>query len=426
MVRRGSNLWHATAELPLAAPSLAANCTADLVIVGGGFTGCAAALEAARMGASVLLLEAQEVGHGGSGRNVGLVNAGLWLTPEKINAEMGATDGQRLTAALAHGPDEVFDIIEREAIACEATRNGTLHLAHTPHGMADLHERQRQGRDVGMPLDLLDRDETTRRTGSQAFHGALLNPEAGTIQPLSYVRGLARAAMRAGAVVHERSPVTRIAREGGDWVISANGHEVRARALLQATNAYPAAGAKPDSARYVPVYYCQFATDPLPGELRKAILPGGEGCWDTALVMTSVRRDKDGRLILGAIGNGEGLGARLHAGWAARKLRHLFPDLPEVTFAHGWSGRIAMTGDHIPKLLSPGPRAYSVFGYSGRGIAPGTIVGVAAAQALLHDKPELLPLPAVETYSENFTVARAAYYEFGAAVTHGLACRGRR
>ena len=161
----------------------------DLAIIGGGFTGCAAALEAATSSASVCLLEANEIGFGGSGRNVGLVNAGLWLKPDRIIAALGNTEGERLISQLSRAPDRVFALIDRYQIQCEATRNGTLHCAHSRSGLRDLEDRFEQGEHFGAPHQLLDARETAMRTGSSEFCGALFDPRAGTIQPLSYCKG---------------------------------------------------------------------------------------------------------------------------------------------------------------------------------------------------------------------------------------------
>lgn len=415
------NLWRVSSREPFTANPLAGDREVDLAVIGGGFTGCAAALEAARQGASVCVLEAQTVGHGGSGRNVGLVNAGLWLPPEAVMAQMGAGPGRRLIDTLAKAPERVFDLIASEGIDCEATRNGTLHLAHAPAGLRDLQERHRQGTALGAPLRLLDRGETARRTGTSTFHGALFDPRAGTIQPLSYVRGLAQAAVRAGAMVHEHSPVTQLSYDAGHWRLASKGHTLRARRVLVATNAYHLGLSEPFAPQIVGVHYCQYATDPLPAAQRETILAGGEGCWDTALVMSSFRLDQAGRLIIGGIGNGAGVAGALHAAWAARKLARLFPALKGQPFRHGWSGRIAMTGDHIPKIVAFGPDAYACFGYSGRGIGPGTVVGTEAARALLSGTTRDLPLDPLPRHEERFTRTRAAYFETGASVIHALA-----
>lgn len=417
------NLWRASSAESFSAAPLAADLTVDLAVIGGGFTGCAAALEAARQGASVAVLEAESVGHGGSGRNVGLVNAGLWLPPETVVAQIGPEAGSKLIQALGLGPARVFALIAREGISCEATPNGTLHLAHSPAGFKDLAERHRQGVALGVPLRLLDAAETARRTGSTAFHGALLDPRAGTIQPLSYVRGLARAAVAAGARIHEGSPVTSLTRQGDLWIIAANGHTLRAKAVLVATNAYHLGIGAAFRPRFVAVSYCQFATAPLSAAQRAPLFPGGEGTWDTAPVMSSFRTDQAGRLILGGIGNSEGPAGPIHAAWARRKLAALYPALKDQPFEHAWRGRIAMTADHIPKIVAFGPNAMACFGYSGRGICPGTVFGTDTAQALLSGDPGGLPVTPVTAYDERFTTLRGAYYEAGASLVHATALR---
>jgi len=399
---------------------LAGNKTVDLAVVGGGFTGCSAALQAARQGASVCLLEAGEIGDGGSGRNVGLVNAGLWLPPDSVISKMGLDAGQRLIDILAQAPSFVFSLIEREKIECEATRNGTLHLAHSKSGLADINSRFEQSRQRGAGLKLLDESETARRVGSTAFKGALFDARAGTIQPVSFCRGLANAAIRAGASVHTRSKVTRVNYRDGVWAVEANGQTVRAKSLLMATNAYHLGMTDLVYPAFSTITFSQFATAPLSETDREKILRGGEGCWDTALIMSSFRMDQAGRLIVGGIGDIKGLGAKVHYGWANHKLRSIFPALAHHRFEHAWRGSIGMTDDHIPKIVKFGPSALACFGYSGRGIGPGTIFGTQAADALLFNSDAELPISPIKSYSEKFMELKSTYYEFGATCTHAL------
>jgi glycine/D-amino acid oxidase-like deaminating enzyme len=262
--------------------------------------------------------------------------------------------------------------------------------------------------------------ETARRTGSRAFHGALFDPRAGTIQPLSYARGLARAAIRAGARLHEHTKVSRVVRDGDSWLVSANGRTVTAKSLLLATNAYFEGVDIAVKPQFVGVSYCQFATAPMPEPVRADILAGGEGCWDTAMVMSSFRTDRAGRMIVGGIGDAGGAGAAIHAGWARRKLRQVYPQLADLPFEHSWHGLIAMTGDHIPKILRLGPSAYACFGYSGRGIGPGTVFGTRTAAALLEGHAGELPMASVSVHTERFIGAQQVYFETGAVLTHAV------
>ncbi|AZY96031.1 FAD-binding oxidoreductase (plasmid) [Paracoccus sp. Arc7-R13] len=414
------NLWNASSTVECTAGPLAEDRTVDLVVVGGGFTGNSAAVEASRRGASVAVLEAETIGHGGSGRNVGLINAGLWVPPEEVIRTMGDAAGHKLMAALAEGPSRVWRLIGDLGIACEATPNGTLHLAHSAAGVRDLQDRHRQGLAMGWPLSLLDATETARRTGSRSFFGALFDPRAGTIQPLSYARGLARAARAAGAHLHDGTKVTCVQRQGDMWVVTANGHTVRAKSLLLATNAYfngIEMGFRPE---IVAVSYFQLATAPMPARLRDSILSGGEGCWDTAVVMSSFRIDQAGRMIVGAVGNLEGPGRPVHAAWARRALARVYPQLADLPFEHDWRGRIAMTGDHIPKIVAFGPNAYACFGYSGRGISPGTVFGTQAAIALLEGDERVLPIAPIAAHHERMVRAKEVYYETGAVLAHSV------
>jgi glycine/D-amino acid oxidase-like deaminating enzyme len=413
---REQNLWWHTGGTPVEAMPLDGDAAVDVVIVGGGYTGCSAALHLAEAGADVRLLEAETVGHGGSGRNVGLVNAGLWTPPDEVEALLGAEIGRRLNTALAAAPDLVFGLIERHGIACEAVRNGTLHCAHSRAGLVDLESRYRQQSARGAPVRLLDAAETARRTGSSQFHGALFDARAGTIQPLAYVRGLARAAIAAGAKLHERSAATGTHHDGSCWKVATVRGTVAAPVLIQATDSYEQRDSQ--SPIYTPVHYLQYATAPLSDNLRRSILPGGEGCWDTAMVMSSFRLDAAGRMIIGGVGNLDGMGSVIHRGWATRKLAQLFPQLADQPFQHGWCGRIGMTSDHLPRVVEIGPRAISIFGYSGRGIGPGTTFGKAAAAWARGEGANAFPLPIAAQRLERFTTIKKCYYEFGSSLTH--------
>ncbi|MEX0303266.1 MAG: NAD(P)/FAD-dependent oxidoreductase, partial [Leisingera sp.] len=282
-----SSLWYQTCQENPAFPELTGEAEADLVVIGGGYTGCSAALKAAELGAAVCLIEADEIGSGGSGRNVGLANAGLWLPPEDINAELGTETGSRLSQLLAGAPEMVFSLIAKHGIICEPENNGTLHCAHAPAGLKDLQRRHAQLTAIGAPVELLSRKEAVQRTGSEAVHGALFDPRAGTIQPLAYVRGLARAAASAGAQLHGHSPATAIIRDGSTWHVATSKGSIRAKHLIMATNAYARAISGYEAPQVIPVHYFQAATDPLPAPLLDKILPMKEGCWDTALVMSS-------------------------------------------------------------------------------------------------------------------------------------------
>ena len=414
------NLWQDSNKNALQTIEYTGDTLVDLAVVGGGFTGCSAALTAAQTGASVTLLEAHLIGHGGSGRNVGLVNAGLWLPPESVIKRLGQAAGQRLNTALAAAPAQVFDLIERHGIDCEPQRNGTLHLAQTKAGLANLRDRLRQQQALSAPVALLTAKETAQRVGSNAFYGALHDARAGTVQPLNYLRGLARAAIDAGAELHENSPVLALRHMGDHWRVILKGGDIRARRLLIATNAYHKDTQGQDAPECSVVNYFQLATAPLGDDMQAGILRGGEGCWDCANIMTSVRRDRAGRVILGGMGEFDRTG--IHRAWAERKLIQIFPQLTGHSYTHFWSGKIMMTADKLPRIQRL-PLGYAIFGYSGRGIAPGTLMGGAAATALLNGDESGLPLDPTGAYVENLPRAKSVFYETAALAAHLVGAR---
>ncbi|PYG29578.1 NAD(P)/FAD-dependent oxidoreductase [Pelagimonas varians] len=412
------SLWFNTCQESEDTKPLTENAKADLVIIGGGYTGLSAALEAAQGGASVRVLEAESIGFGGSGRNVGLSNAGLWLPPDEINATIGLAAGERLSRILAQAPDKVFDLIARHEIACEPVRNGTLHCAHAPTGLSDLQNRFRQQTARGAPVQLLSREEAIARTGSDQVHGALFDPRAGTIQPLAYAVGLARAAQTFGAILHSKTPALDVKKAGALWTVQTPRGTVTAKKMIIAMNGYaiPIQGLK--TPKVIPVHYFQSATAPLSVEQAAQILPGKEGCWDTAMVMSSWRMDQDGRLIIGGMGQLGHIGQSAHLGWLKRKLTKMYPLLAEVTLQETWFGRIAMTEEYLPKTLLLDNSALINFGYSGRGIGPGTVFGTAMAQALLGGDLSVMPRAPIAQHNIAFAGVRQAYYEAGATLTH--------
>jgi len=414
MTQTGGNLWQATAPGLAPFPPLEGAHQADIAVVGGGYTGLSAALTAAEAGARVVLLEGARIGAGASGRNVGLVNAGLWLMPEDMEARLGPANP--LFAALADAPAAVWARIARHQIDCEAAPHGTLHCAPDTAGLAALQARADQWQARQVPVRLLDAAEAAARTGARGLAGALFDPRAGTVQPLAYARGLARAAQDAGVALHEESAIHAARFEGGAWHLDLPRGRIRAERVIWAGNAYANGPAARPSKALTILPYFNFATDPLPPELRSQVLPGGEGAWDTAMVLTSWRLDAAGRFIIGSVGAlGTSMERTTHAAWAARRMGDLYPALRGLRFTHGWDGKIGTTPDAVPRLWQRGAGSFGVLGFNGRGIAPGTVMGAMLADAALGRSPlPELAAPVPDALRAPRALARRA----GAALWH--------
>ena len=412
-------LWERTAPPAPATAPLAGDVKADVAVIGCGYTGLSAALHLAEAGAKVAALEAVEVGYGAAGRNVGLVNAGMWVLPEDMIKVLGSDFGERALNLLGDAPAAVWDTIAKHVIDCEPAHNGTLHCAVGRAGAEEIAERARQWGARGAPVKLLPAEETAKRVGSSAYSGALLDMRAGTLQPLAYARGLARAAIGAGASIHTHSAVRSAERAAAGWRVATDRGSVTADWVVVATDAYGGAPWPQPRREQIHLPYFNFATAPLSPELQAAILPGREGCWDTKSILSSFRFDRAGRLVFGSVGALRGTGLAIHEAWAKRALRRLFPRIGSVAFEAHWYGMIGMTHDAVPRFHRLDDRVVAFCGYNGRGIGPGTVFGRTLADHILgRIAGKDLPLPVTAPDAPRFAALREAYYETGAQIAH--------
>ncbi|MFZ3084930.1 NAD(P)/FAD-dependent oxidoreductase [Rhodoferax ferrireducens] len=412
-----SSLWASTAAPDIEASALQEIVPADVVIVGAGFTGCAAALAMAQRGARVRLLEANVVGWGASGRTGGQVIPGLKFDPDEIEAMFGPDLGPRMVNAVGSVGDEVFGLIEQHAISCDAQRKGWLQPAFSTRSLNLALRRceswQRRGADVAP----VDRSEMARLLGTDHYLGGWEDRRAGHVQPMSYVRGLAGAAQRAGAVIHIDSPALSLTRQGTKWRVSTPQGAVDADQVLLATNGYTD-GLWPGLARtVVPMMSFQAATVPISEDLGKSILPEGHAASDTRRLLWYFRRDAHGRLTMGGRAPyREDLGAA-DADYVRNAVNRLYPQLSGTPFEFHWAGRVAMTQDHIPHLNRLDNGLWAALGYNGRGVGMATLFGRYLADLATGVPAEGIPFPVtsmrpIQGYPFTRLVARAlvSYY----------------
>jgi len=388
-----SPLWALTAPLAPQTPALTGERRADVAVIGAGYTGLSAALHLAEGGAEVAVLESAQPGAGASGRSGGQVVPLLKHDPDEIEAIYGPERGARIVELLKGCADLVFSLAERHHMECAPVRGGWLQLARTRAAARTLERRVAQWQRRQVPLRMLGRDEAIERSGSEAYVAALLHPGGGSVQPLAYTRGLARAAMGAGAAIHGDSPARALTREGGTWRVTTPRGAVLAGTVILATNAYTD-GFWPGLERtLLAVNSFQIATEPLDKAHGDQILPGGEVASESHRVFVYFRKDPEGRLVMGGRGSftqqeRPGLYRHLYRAAAER-----YPQLRDASWPHRWAGRVALTPDHMPHLHEPAPGLLAALGYNGRGVAMATVFGKLLAERALGAPQDQIPFP---------------------------------
>jgi glycine/D-amino acid oxidase-like deaminating enzyme len=408
------SLWSDTAEPDLDVSIPDGSFNTDVLVVGGGYTGLSTALHLALQGVSVILLEAKHFGFGGSGRNAGLVNAGVWQTPEHVEQQLGIPAGERFNRALRDSPDLVFELVRELAIDCDAERTGTINIAHKASALAYLENRFEQLQERGSGVKFLNAGQAESLSGSALYcHGGILDPNAGTIQPLKYARGLARAAIEQGAVLFQQAPLLSLEQVGSQWRAKTSNAILTADKVIMATNAYSddaCAGTKRSS---IPVFIFHCATAPLPVEVTQSILPNRHGIWDTRQLLTSSRIDKANRLVMSSAGSLHGFHSRLRQDWMKRLRDRLYPSTRGVEWSYNWSGQIGVTSNKILRVQELAPGLIAPTGFNGRGIGPGTVMGKQLANLLVTGNPVDFPFPLQSLKSEAWRSIKGAYYEYG-------------
>lgn len=379
------SLWSATAPPAPDCPPLRGGIETDIAIVGAGYCGLSAALHLAEAGKSVTVLEAHEPGWGASGRNAGHCTPDwTYHTPEGVTAIYGPDYGERLNDFQSGAGAFVFELIERHGIECDARQTGTVSVVRKGNdaALAGAHAKAEQWLRRGKAVEMLDEAAVSAQVGSDRFQAALMFHEGGNLQPLSFSRGLAGAALKAGATIHGDTPVTGIVRDGGGWRLTTASGDVRARQILLATNAHRSLLWPGLDKAYYPVASALGATPPVAPEIRNRMLPHGQSFAELGSGFFFFF-DAAGRLV---IGGGGGLGvnnnARDSAAWLGRRLNGVFPYLGPISFDYFWNGWLDVSPTKLPGLHELADGLYAAVGFSGRGVPTATAMGREAAQFL--------------------------------------------
>ncbi|WP_099558706.1 NAD(P)/FAD-dependent oxidoreductase [Hartmannibacter diazotrophicus] len=361
-------------------PPLIGDVAADVAIIGGGFAGLGAALRLAERGRKVVLLEANKIGWGASGRNGGQIHPGQRRDPDWMAERLGEDAARELLRLADFAREHQRELIARHDIDCDLCDG----LIEAVHRKRDLDHVYRHGEHLtkkwGLgPYQPLDAAQIAAKLGTDAYFGGLVDPTGGHLHPLKYALGLARAAVQAGAILHEQSRVLSI--DHGDKVrLKTKGGSVTADLLLMAGNGYLNSLDADLESRILPLNNFVLATEPLPEGLD--LIPGNEAAADTRNVVYYWRMTPDRRLLFGG---GETFGTTFPADIKAFVRRHMlkiYPQLKETGITHAWGGTLGITVNRLPYLARPKPNVFVTAGFSGQGVMMAPFAGHLAAEAM--------------------------------------------
>jgi gamma-glutamylputrescine oxidase len=408
------SLYWANADASLSFPSLDTAVKADVAIVGGGYTGLSAALHLAEAGVDVVVIEADRVGAGASGRNGGQLHSGQRRDQDWLEARLGREDARHLWTLAEEAKVLVKDLIARHGIACE-WRAGLIETAHKRRLVRDeIAYVEKLKTEYGYePVEWLGRDALAAAIGTDVYFGGRRDMGAGHLHPLKFAQGLARAAAKAGARIFEGTRATRLRHAGGGGTeiacmaasgqaalgdTSAERGRVTADMVILAGNGYLDGVDEETEARVMPIDNYLVATEPIGAGRKGGIIPGGEAVSDSRFVVYYFRPDAEGRLVFGG---GETYSRHAPsdiAGFVRPHLLKIYPQLAGTRIDYAWGGRLAITLRRLPFIRRLRPGAYVAAGYSGQGIALAPFAGKIIADAIRNDPSRLdrfaaLPIP---------------------------------
>ena len=388
------SLWAATAVPAPVTQELVGEVTVDTAIVGAGFTGLRAALQLAEAGQRVGVVDARTVGWGASGRNGGQVNPLPTVHgPDEVGKRIGAAFLERFAEAALGSADELFDLIAEYGIDCQARQKGWLRLDHCRDARRKSRAIATGWNRFGADIEFLDGTDLHDELGSRAFRSGTLIRKGGAVQPLSLARGLAVCAQDAGAAIYSQSPATALAKKGKGWHLRTPRGGLVADQVLLCANGYTDRLWPGLAQSVLPLVSIQAATAPLPESSVETILRQGRTFADTRREIIYGRREADGRILIGGLGRLSERGDIAAFADLRREAERIFPALGGATWQYRWSGRLAVTRDHIPHLHEPAPGVLAGLGYNGRGVAMANVMGRVLAERILGKTPDEIPFP---------------------------------
>lgn len=381
--------WYEAAldERPQYAP-LDGDRKADVVIIGGGFTGLSAAAHLAKAGTDVVLIEAHRIGDGASGRNGGQLNTGQRAWAEETEAAAGFTRAKALFDVAEEAKAHLFTFAGEHGIDIDYVR-GQLSVAHKPRFVKHYraHAEILASRYAYPHISFMDARETAERLGSTRFFGGIRDTGTGHVNPLKLAAGTARVAAASGAKLHENTKATGIASRNGKVTVTTPSGTITADKALIAVNAYGGDLEPVSAAHVMPIGSFIGATPPLGDD--SPILPGLESVDDSRFVVRYFRRTKTGELLFGgreiyAPGNPQDIHVHIR-----RQIAEIYPALKDVEITHAWGGYVGITLPRTPFVREVMPNVISAGGYSGHGVMLSNYVGRLYAETISGNREKL-------------------------------------
>lgn len=376
------NSWYAaTAKALPPQPSLQSDVHADVCVIGAGFTGLSAALHLAKAGRSVIVLEAQRIGFGASGRNGGQLGSGQRNDQHTLERLMGQDKARLLWDLAEDAKETVKSLISDHEIDCHL-KPGIAHLGLTPREMDELHaEADHLAQHYGYThLQKLDQSQGYDLCRSPAYKGGYLDQGAAHLHPLRFAFGLAKAALKAGATLHENARVTRIDR-GARAVVHTDQGQVRADHIVLAANGYLGNLVPEVARRVMPINNYIVATEPL-GDLADEVLSQDIAVADTKFVVNYFRLSHDRRMLFGGTESYAYRFPKDIASNVRRPMSAIFPQLADTRIDYAWGGTLGITMRRMPYLARITPNIFNASGYSGHGVGSATHAGKLVALAI--------------------------------------------
>lgn len=372
---------------------------ADIVVIGGGFTGTSAALQLAKHGANVILLEAATIGWEASSRNGGQALSCLPHTLQQVIRQHGKALASEMFQTAVQSADTVAQIIQTEGIECDFNRNGSIEAASRPsHFEAFKREQDLLNEVADFEVQLVEGKDIQLELGTSAYHGLMVNPRSGSVQPAKFVQGLAVAAARAGAVLHEGVRVQAISKDGGTFTVRTNCGEIRCREVILAANAWNGNILPQFARRVLPVESFIIATEPLPAEISSKLIPKNRVVYDTRNILAYYRLSPDRRMVWGGEATLSGVNPQTNINILQDGMTRVFPVLKNIKIEYFWGGTIGLTMDETPRAGRIDGMWYSMC-YVGHGVTLATYMGTQIANAILgkpSDNPfDLGAIPAI-------------------------------